>query len=641
MTSQKQASTMARSDKFLVAFFLFLVFFWTLEPLLVFDLWFYIRMGEEIVSTQTIPHYETFLSTADSFEPFYDINPEWAMGVLTYLVHRFAGEAGLCVLKALLLTSIGLVILLACREAKVPMELAIPMTGLGLWVMRSRFLLRSVLVTDLCLGILVWQLLRAERGSTRSLPWIAFALLAILANFHTGGISALFLLGAWWLGLSLEKILGRDRGELSPSVVLTTAAAGFLGSLLRPGGWLMYPWIYEHMERKLPLQWVREWEPLADGWWFTALGPYLLLAIGGFLVNGRDRLRLPYLLVSLVYFAFAFRYNRALGELVPVVTPLIAILWVGPFEKVRVRRFPLFLGTVLTALLAFSLTQPRHYQLKAPSSVLPVVAVDYLEQHPPRGRLFNSYEFGGYLAFRHQPPFIHGITSIFPDQLLRDYVALHNDPTQRASLLDRYEIETMLLHYPTGGEQLLLDYLDTEPDWHLVYWDDACLLYFHGTPPTQPFKVRPASGRPFFDLDLGEATDELERHVERFPESLRPRLLLAKAYQEGERFEQALSLYSQIVQAHPRSFAAFFEQGQVLFGLQRLPEAARSLERAVALSPDSAPAHFNLAIVYVGLASQQPTHASSWLKKARSEARRSLELKPDFENARQLLEQLL
>ena len=67
----------------------------------------------------------------------------------------------------------------------------------------------------------------------------------------------------------------------------------------------------------------------------------------------------------------------------------------------------------LTYLLARQLFRPATFEFALNTQLYPLYCVSYLEEHPKEGVLFNSYEFGGYLAWRDLKPFISGMTGTY------------------------------------------------------------------------------------------------------------------------------------------------------------------------------------------------------------------------------------
>ena len=109
----------------------------------------------------------------------------------------------------------------------------------------------------------------------------------------------------------------------------------------------------------------------------------------------------------------------------------------------------------------------------------PVAAADWIAAHPELGsRMFNSYGWGGYLAYRfYQQPerrvAIFGEAALMGDDHLRDYadvIFLH--PNWRAQL-DRGHVDYVLFN--RGAP--LAHALAVDARWKLVYEDSVAVVY--------------------------------------------------------------------------------------------------------------------------------------------------------------------
>ncbi|MCA9792574.1 MAG: tetratricopeptide repeat protein [Candidatus Eremiobacteraeota bacterium] len=597
-------------EKLLVVAFVLGVFRWTSAPLASFDLWFYLRMGREIVTTQTIPHYTTFLSTADTFSAQYDINPEWGMSVLTYGVYQAFGVSGLRCLKGLLLTWLACMVYSTCRMVGLSPGLAVGWSWLGMAVMHTRFSLRAGLFTDLGLILLVIYLLRIETGRAPNRPAMMFWLFAIWSNFHQGMVSGLMLLGLYW-------VFGRNTRVRA----LPALAWAVLGSICRPGGYKVFVFVLEHMQRPIPMKIVVEWRPIEGNWWAGPLGWFCLIGLWAFWRAWRQRrFQLAHLVISLVFLALAFRYVRALGELAPVVTPLVAFA-AGHLGRQR-RTLQ-----VLAAAAFMAWTWPGISNF----SHLPTGGVAYLKAHPTSGRIFNTYAYGGIMAFNNLPPFVHGMTTLYPDSLLIDHNAIIHSPAKRQALMDKYNVTAILMRFPVGGEEEFGKFLRASPEWKLVYLDDTCLVFWRGEPPTPAYQYLAVAGEELTGPGNSSLEADLLRALEVSPEACKPKLLLAElAYHRGE-VDRAIKLLETVARNpafHPIATARLGD----LYEAEKQWEKARlAFKESLTTAPNEPRTLFKLARVCLQLERYE---------EARTAAGKAVRIDPELEITRGLLKGL-
>jgi len=103
----------------------------------------------------------------------------------------------------------------------------------------------------------------------------------------------------------------------------------------------------------------------------------------------------------------------------------------------------------------------------------PEGAAAFLERHRLDGRLFNTYQFGGYLLWRRWPAnqvFIDGRYDavLFDEALFEAFREAHQSPAVLDRLTGEYGVDILVLDArPTHR----IAFLDGHPGWARVYWD--------------------------------------------------------------------------------------------------------------------------------------------------------------------------
>jgi hypothetical protein len=90
-------------------------------------------------------------------------------------------------------------------------------------------------------------------------------------------------------------------------------------------------------------------------------------------------------------------------------------------------------------------------------------------------RVFNDYDFGGYLIASGVAPFIDGRTELYGEKFFVDHNAASGlmEPENLFRLLDEYKIEGTLMRTQSAATKLL-DHLD---GWQKVYADDVATIH--------------------------------------------------------------------------------------------------------------------------------------------------------------------
>jgi hypothetical protein len=132
--------------------------------------------------------------------------------------------------------------------------------------------------------------------------------------------------------------------------------------------------------------------------------------------------------------------------------------------------FPV-LGAIICGAVAFlAFGRPAPDQ-----AITPKAAVDYIDTNKLKGKIYNSYNFGGYLIFRHVDTFIDGragqlFLEGFMDKL---HATIDHHPRQFLAYLDSFDIKLGLV-LPDSMEA---QEFEASPAWEKVYSDTVSVLY--------------------------------------------------------------------------------------------------------------------------------------------------------------------
>ncbi|MGA7805332.1 MAG: hypothetical protein WCB02_12040, partial [Bradyrhizobium sp.] len=256
------------------------------------------------------------------------------------------------------------------------------------------------------------------------------------------------------------------------------ALAALAAACFTPYGWnaLLASRKILSLGAALPL--IAEWRP-ADFGHLDAFELVLLSGIGGALYRG---VRLPptriLILLGLLHMALA--QGRA-AEILALVAPLlladVLAREIGRADAPAETAPPVH--AVLSACLGITLVMgtaayatPHRFEPNTRQS--PVAAVAELKKLNA-GRVFNDYDFGGYLIASGVPTFIDGRTELFGEKFFLDHNAAStlSEPEKLFRLLDGDRIEATLLRTQSPAARLL-DHVD---GWQKVYSDDIATIH--------------------------------------------------------------------------------------------------------------------------------------------------------------------
>ena len=257
---------------------------------------------------------------------------------------------------------------------------------------------------------------------------------------------------AWSATAVLLAVGVASAANPSPSNPLFTAirfAAGALGLGLPGGG------ATAARSKGLLVGLVQEMRPPGPDLWITPAGLALAVVAFAFAVNWR-RLRAREIVTVLLFGWLATKAWR-FGALAAVVAAPMAAR--NLYEaiaalpdaagRLRLRRFALvMMAAVGVAATAHPLVVEGPQAGARVCERFPRHAVDYLANVGYEGRIFNTFDFGGYLAWREVgTPFVDG-RLMLPSGYERGTIEGPANPAAFDRLDERYRFDALLLGYP-------------------------------------------------------------------------------------------------------------------------------------------------------------------------------------------------
>jgi hypothetical protein len=444
------------------------------------DAWQHLVVGKAIWTTHTVPTTQIW-TWPNHGAP--NVNLSWGFSVLVWPFWSTGGVAGLFVWRWLTTLAAFALLWLTARTRGARGLVVLPVLVIAGLVYRQRVQIRPETLAGVWLALTLLILEMRRHGRDRSVWLIPLA--CAWVNTHIS-FYLLFLL----LGIHLvAALLGREPG--TRRLWLVTAGCA-LAVLINPFGWhgALRPieflaWRGEPLFRNIseigPIDWHQNWSnglPLMLAGW-------PLLAWWRARVGQVDRVEW---LTLVAFTALGLSSSRFVATYALVAAPYLAR---DTSEWWTVRRWPAFppwpravvAAVTCVAVCAYDWTHNvGPLGIRFDMSRAPVHACDFMERHAVRGRGFNYFQLGGYQLWRFWPerarlPFL----DIHPEDGTREtrdlYVGAMTSPDGWAAIDRRFRFDYVLVTRRYADRPGLLDVLDQDPAWALVFIDDAAALY--------------------------------------------------------------------------------------------------------------------------------------------------------------------
>ncbi len=448
------------------------------------DLFFRIKMGEEILRAGAIPTRNLFSFT---YPDAPDRDLAWLFDVAAAAIFSVAGFRGVVLGKTLILTVVFAAAFAVCRRRGAGAAASAAALAAAALVMRDRLVERPHIFSFAGEVMVLALMCAADREGTRSrrrrLTVVFAAAMAAWANLHAGVFIAPLLLVLYAAGASLDRratVAGTSTPASAPRPWRALRLAGVAAAalLLTPAGAAIFQYLRFHTDifALHPVDEFRAPDPVSDG----PLLAYAVVTVVAVISAGRSipwRHVLPVLGAAVL----AGRSVRFGADFALLAAPLLAARLTAlgtripsPFATaVSVRG-----GAILGAWLAGAAAGPRFAAARAGSpwldvgldeSTVPLEAIRFADVNGLRERMYNDFEIGSYLAFDGYPRhrvFIDPRLPAYPIDLHR--VMGRGDLTRAEwdATLDRYGVQSALLAY--AGINRRVAWFGPER-WALVY----------------------------------------------------------------------------------------------------------------------------------------------------------------------------
>jgi len=405
------------------------------------DVWWHLALGR-MITAHGIPSTEpfTFLGAPRAW-----VGQQWGYEVL---LARLVGAGGpsLAMVVMGLAGSAALLVAALCvphRERVPGRALAAAMLFSGL-VAGQLLGVRGQVITVLGGAVTLLVVSRWREGS-RWAPWALVPLLAVWANLHAGFVVGLALpliaaatVGAW------RRIDHHAAPRARVGTLLVACAAAAVATLANPAGPGLYGYVAQTFLNPTLTQGITEWQsPDFHNLWLRLFEVEVIGLVALWVLSRRpDPLDM---VLALLAVAASLQAQRNVALLAVIATPQIArygtavILRWQSARPGRSRRAPrplpswfalaaaaLVIVATITAdvLPATKSWTTADYEART----YPAAAADYVAAHLRGERLYSTYEWGGYLAYRFpedRAVYIYGESAIFGASRLDEYLQVH------------------------------------------------------------------------------------------------------------------------------------------------------------------------------------------------------------------------
>ncbi len=457
------------------------------------DFWWHIAAGRNILESGAIPGVDPFgMYDAANACGQTVLKSEWLGQVLLYSVYRWFDLDGIIYFRAGILVLCLAIVYLRSRLAASNSSFALAITALaGLAILHHNGE-RPQLFSFLLLSLTFLLLDKFAGGGKRWLLYCIPPIMLIWSNTHgivLFGVAALGLFGicyvlesCWAPSPSLMSRLDKPQNRLMLAVVVLS----FIILVAAPSGLDSFKCVIFQQSgpvREMVSEYASPWSLWPATLYYWVFIGVTLASLPGF--YSKIYLKQGALVVVLgMISVIGYRY---IPLFVLVAAPYVAASLNRILSRIKLPEVAIHLFILVVALtfLGYGFKQEKVFQHGLQEQRFPVGAVAFIKANKLGGKMFNSMNWGGYLLWN-----LSATTNLFIDGRTLDpyrvapYTNILWATPEGLRFFEQHNFDLALLPYSSAFSDKrypVIDYLQNNPGWQLVYQDGLGYLFARRT----------------------------------------------------------------------------------------------------------------------------------------------------------------
>jgi hypothetical protein len=449
------------------------------------DLGRHLTIGNYILDQRIIPIRDLFSHTLPNQpRPPY----EWLSQILFAFFNRLLGLDGVILFTAITIAlTFTLVFKLAARRCESPI-ISFLLTCLAVGATSLHWLPRPHIITFLLLAIWIGNLEQLRKG--KPIRLFTFPLIMLFwANLHGGFVFGMLTWGAFFAGWLWDKWQKNADNRIGWKLLIV-GVASLTASTITPDLWHNWEAV---LNNRSPFIISRTAETMPPNLTTPSIFPFTILLVLTallFLVNYKTLSASQFfLLTGLGFISLVMARNIPL--FVIACTPTAAelaktsLLRLQGWKQIE-GRFPAFgrqsrwhITPLVVSFLTVAIFTNRYFNkyqtiFQFNPQVFPVQAMNWLEIHPQSGRMFNEFNWGGYILYRTWPQqqvFLDSQSDFYGESFMKEYERVTSMQGDWENLLVKHQVDWVIIPHawPLAKE------LNTQ-GWEIVYEDQTAVI---------------------------------------------------------------------------------------------------------------------------------------------------------------------
>lgn len=464
---------------------LFIAYVWFLSPkAMQNDTFWSIKVGERIVKEGVFG-----LDNFSIHKDLYYIAHHFLTDVLIYVIHSFAGFAGLYVVQVIFAIIIAGLLYLLNKEICGNEVISGIVLAVQIFLLSMFFTVRAQMVSYI-LFIAEILLLEKYKKESKLRYIIGLSIIPIiLANFHMGVVPFYFIiLGVYIISLIKIKLPFLEWTKQTDKVrlkqLLIVAIIGIITIFINPYfiDGVVYP--FKTIGNDFINSTISEFQAFTIGFDGGYTLMYIAIVIFALILSKKKMATGDFLLLfgTLFMSLTAIRYVGLF-----VICSVVVLRYIDGIKaeinlrnedkKAAIATFVIVMA-IITARMGYEYFTKRNIDY-IPLEQYPVKAVEFLKSEiAEEDRIFNYYDWGSYLMLNDIKVYIDSRCDLYTkeynkQEIADDHNKLLNGDKDYKEIIDKYDINLFIIPIDNALETLL----NENEDYNMLYKDDLAVIF--------------------------------------------------------------------------------------------------------------------------------------------------------------------
>lgn len=464
------------------------IFFLSLRPIVDPDFWWHLRTGQLINEARSIPNADPFSFTAAA-KPW--ITHEWLSEFFIYKSFELGGYGLLILIFSAFITVSFLISYFRCPNGSKPYlagfaVLLGAITSAPIWGVRPQMF--NLFFTSIFLF-----LLDEYRRNDNFKTLIPIPLITVLwVNMHAGYILGIAIVIIYIFGFLLEIVMDKyhKKEKISETtkksfwILIFVIISSIFAILINPSGARLVAYPFQTLTDSAMQTYISEW--FSPDFHLLIWQPFafLILVLIGAGMFGNRPISITKILLTLVFGYGALRSIRNIPLFAIVVIPVLAeqfcqlINFKPDVQKLsRHFRYVTFIAIIaLATILVLGFIRVSNNQQRSETETFPKDAVEWIMDNEPKGNLFNSYNWGGYIIWKlypDYPVYIDGRADLYGKEFISKYTKIYFAKPGWEEKLDQDNIAIVFIE----PDAMLAVALRQSSSWEKSYEDKMSVIF--------------------------------------------------------------------------------------------------------------------------------------------------------------------